>query len=463
MSQSINSQAKILIIDDEAPIRDVLSASLRDEGYTIETAHDGVSGIAAIERVQPNLVFLDIWMPGKLDGIDVLSQARRQYPHVEFIIMSGHGTIETAVKATKLGAWDFVEKPLSMEKVLILITNILAFQAERREKNILLNRLRQNISIVGDSTPLKQIKQMISRISPTESWILLRGEKGTGKALVAQNIHYLSQRAGKSFVEVNCASLPEDLIESELFGYERGAFTGAINSKKGKFDLANGGTLFLDEVTALSSKVQQRILKLLQEQRFQRVGGNEFVDVDVRVIAATSKSIEDEISAGRFRDDLYQRLNIVPLTIPPLRERKEDLPSLLNHFSDHYAREGGYRPKVFSEKAVSILSNYSWPGNVREVKNFVERIYILTSSDTVEVEHLALTGLGIDVDDGENDEAMSSPTFKAARSIFERQYILNKLSENHGNISKTAEMIGLERSHLHRKIKAYGIEVPAER
>ena len=458
---------KILIVDDEAPIREVLAASLKDEGYTVEVAHDGVSGLAALEKFQPQVALLDIWMPGKLDGIDVLSQARRQFPSVEFIIMSGHGTIETAVKATKLGAWDFAEKPLSMEKVLILLTNILAFQRERVEKNVLLNRLRTNISMVGEGEAMKQIKQLIARVAPAESWVLIRGENGTGKELVAQNIHYLSKRASKSFVEVNCAAIPEDLIESELFGYEKGAFTGAVTSKKGKFDLAHGGTLFLDEIGDMSLRTQAKILRILQEQRFERVGGNEVIEVDVRVLVATNKNLEKEIKEGRFREDLYHRLNVIPFFVPPLRDRKEDVPGLAAHFSEHFARDGGHRLKTFSDEALNALKACEWSGNIRELKNFIERIYILTSSEKIEVEHLAMAGLATAVAlagaDADEDDAMAAGSFKVARAIFEKEFILRKLKENSGNVSKTAETIGLERSHLHRKIKAYGIDVPAER
>jgi two-component system nitrogen regulation response regulator NtrX len=454
---------KVLIVDDEAPIREVLSASLKDEGYHVDLAQDGVSGLAAIEKFEPQVVMLDIWMPGKLDGIDVLSQARRQFPQVEFIIMSGHATIETAVKATKLGAWDFVEKPLSMERVLILLTNILAYQNERGEKHVLLNRLRKNISMIGEGPAMKQIKQMIARVAPTESWVLIRGENGTGKELVAQNMHYLSKRASKAFVEVNCAAIPEDLIESELFGYEKGAFTGAITSKKGKFDLAHGGTLFLDEIGDMSVRTQAKVLRILQEQRFERVGGHDTIEVDVRVVAATNKDLEKEIKEGRFREDLYHRLNVIPFFVPALRERKEDIPALSSHFSEHFSREGGHRLKTFSEDALKAMQLHSWSGNIRELKNFVERVYILTTSDVVEVEHLSMAGLPLPSDMGDDDESMSAASFKAARALFERDYILRKLRENGGNISKTAELIGLERSHLHRKIKAYGIDVPAER
>jgi two-component system nitrogen regulation response regulator NtrX len=452
----------VLIIDDEAPIRDVLAASLKDEGYKVETAPDGVSGLAAIEAHQPQVVLLDIWMPGKLDGIDVLSQARRQYPNVEFIIMSGHGTIETAVKATKLGAWDFVEKPLSMERVLILLTNILAFQTERGEKNILLNRLRKNIAMVGETNTMKQIKQLVARVSASESWVLIRGEAGTGRELAAQNIHYLSSRASKPFVEFNCAAVPEGLIESDLFGYEKGAFTGAVSSKKGRVDLAFGGTLFIEEIDLLPLPTQVKLLRLLQEQKFERVGGSDLISSNVRIVASTQKDLELEIKAGKFREDLFHRINVVPFHTPALRDRLDDVPSLAMYFSEYFAREGGYRTKVFSEESIDLLKKHNWPGNVRELKNFVERLYILTASETLDPEHLALAGLQVAMVD-DDDESMVAPSFKAARALFERDYISKKLRENQGNVSKTAESIGLERSHLHRKIKAYGIEVDAER
>lgn len=458
----MNKDNCILIIDDEAPIREVLAASLKDEGFSVETAHDGVSGLAAIENLRPQVVLLDIWMPGKLDGIDVLSQARRQYPMVEFIIMSGHATIETAVKATKLGAWDFIEKPLSMERVLILLTNILAFQTERGEKNILLNRLRQNIAMVGESPSMKQIKQMIARVAATESWLLIRGESGTGRELVVQNIHYLSSRASKPFVEFSCSSIPNSLIESEFFGYEKGAFTGAVSSKKGRIDLAFGGTLYIKDIDMLPMNSQIKLLKLLQEQKFERVGGQDLVASNIRVIASTSRDMEAEVRAGRFREDLYHRLNVVPLQVPNLKDRTEDISSLALHFSEYFAREGGYRSKSFASESLDLLKTHTWPGNVRELKNFIERLYILTAANTIEPEHLAMAGLQVGLID-DDDESMTSPSFKAARALFERDYISRKLKENQGNVSKTAENIGLERSHLHRKIKAYGIEVDAER
>ena len=443
---------KIMIIDDEKPICDVLSASLRDDGHRVETARDGESGLNVIREFQPDIVLLDIWMPGKFDGLQVLSEAKAQYPEIQFLIMSGHGTIETAVKAVKNGAWDFIEKPLSMDKISILIQNILSFKKEQTEKKALLNRLRKNLALIGEGPLMVNLKQMIARVAPSDAWVLVTGENGTGKELVSQNIHYLSHRAGHPFVEVNCAAIPKDLIESELFGYEKGAFTGADKPKKGKFDFANGGTIFLDEVGDMSYEAQAKILRILQERHFYRVGGNEPVEVNVRVIAATNKNLEDEIKAGRFREDLYYRLNVIPFRVPPLRQRKEDIPLLVDYFGDQFMRHGGYRRKTFSEPAIELMKNHVWPGNVRELRNFVERVYILTPGDFVDVHDLKFAGLN------EHSDPSEVMTFREARARFEKEFLVQKITENSGNISKTAEVIGLERSYLHRKIKAYGIE-----
>lgn len=447
--------AKILVIDDEAAICEVLSASLRDDGYEVATAQDGARGLAAIAEFRPDIVLLDIWMPGEMDGLEVLHRAKGRFPDVQIIMMSGHGTIETAVKATKLGAWDFVEKPLSMDKIAILIKNILSFKSEQSEKKALLNKLRKNIALVGNSEPMVNLKKMIARVAPSSSWILITGENGTGKELVAQNIHYLSPRASRPFVEVNCAAIPTELIESELFGYEKGAFTGADQPKKGKFDLANGGTLFLDEIGDMSLEAQAKVLRILQERSFQRVGGTQNIEVDVRVIAATNKDLRFEMSEGRFREDLFYRLNVIPFHVPSLRERREDIPILITHFSEQFAKEGGYNMKIFSDQAMDRLQRYSWPGNVRELRNFVERLYILTPGDFVDVHDLRSSGLPQEMETGAEDER----TFREARARFEKEFLLQKIAENNGNISKTAELIGLERSYLHRKIKSYGIEV----
>ncbi|AFY02642.1 sigma-54-dependent transcriptional regulator [Bdellovibrio bacteriovorus] len=448
---------KILIIDDEAPIRDVLSASLRDEGYQVSLAHDGESGIQAIRDVQPEIVFLDIWMPGKYDGIEVLNLARKEFPHVEFVMISGHGTIETAVKATKLGAWDFIEKPLSMDKILIVISNILSYQQQKEEKALLLNKLRKSIALIGEAPSIVATKQIIARVAPTSSWVLIQGEAGTGKELVAQNIHYMSSRASRPFVEINCGGIPEDLQDSEIFGIEKGAMPGVERAKKGKLDLAFGGTLYIAEIGELNQAAQSKLLKYLDSRTYTRVGGTELIENDVRVIAASSKDLEKEVKDGRFREDLYYRLNVIPFRVPALREHPEDIPVLVSYFSDNVSRESGYPKKAFSEKGVEKMLAYQWPGNVRELKNFIERVYILTPGDFVDVHDLRFAGL-IDKDDEKAVEMQDLSTFREARAQFEKDYLLRKIGENSGNISRTAEVIGLERSYLHRKIKAYGID-----
>lgn len=453
----MSTPTKILIVDDEAPIRDVLSASLRDEGYDVSLAHDGESGLKALRDVQPDVAFLDIWMPGKYDGIEVLNQARRDFPNVEFIMISGHGTIETAVKATKLGAWDFIEKPLSMDKILITVSNILSFQQQKEEKALLLNKLRKSIALIGEAPTIVQTKQIIARVAPTQSWILVQGEAGAGKNLVAQNIHYMSGRASRPFVDVHCGAIPEDLLEAEIFGIEKGAMPGVEKAKKGKLDLATGGTLFIAEIADMNMAAQVRLLSYLDKKKYSRVGGTELIENDVRVIASTSIDIEKEVKEGRFREDLYYRLNVIPFRVPALREHVEDIPVLVSYFSDNVSRESGIPKKAFSEKAMEKMLAYAWPGNVRELKNFIERVYILTPGEFVDVHDLRFAGL-IEGADEKSVEMQDMSTFREARAQFEKEYLLRKIAENNGNISKTAEVIGLERSYLHRKIKAYGID-----
>ena len=453
----MTSTTKILIIDDERAIGEVLAASLKDDGFIVDVAYSGRQGLQKIREFAPDIVLQDIWMPGELDGLQVLEEVKKGgYPDCQFIIMSGHGTIETAVRAVKNGAWDFVEKPLSMDKISILIANILSFKREQTDKNALISRLRKNIALIGEAPVMVSLKQMIARVAPSNAWVLITGENGTGKELVAQNIHYLSHRAGRPLVEVNCAAIPRDLIESELFGYEKGAFTGADRAKKGKFDFANGGTLFLDEIGDMSLEAQAKILRILQERKFYRVGGEEPIEVDVRVMAATNKNLEEEIRAGRFREDLYYRLNVVPLCVAPLRQRREDVVLLTEYFGDQFLRNTGSRRKVFSPEAMLQMQAYGWPGNVRELRNFIERVYILTPGDEVDLYDLKFAGLP--ESSGANGiEGLVN--FREARARFEKEFIETKIGEHKGNISKTAESIGLERSYLHRKIKTYGIEV----
>lgn len=458
MSEIIST--KILIVDDESPIREVLSATLRDEGHTVVTASDGESGLKAMREHNPQIVFLDIWMPGSLDGIEVLTTARKQFPEIEFVMISGHGTIETAVKATKLGAWDFIEKPLSMDKISIIISNIIHYQSERQEKQALLNKLRRSIALLGEASKMVALKQMIARAAPTQSWILLTGEHGSGRELTAQNIHYLSSRASRPFVDINSSAIPEDLVDTELFGYEKGAFAGAERTQKGKLELALGGTLFIDDIAELSLRAQEKLVRLMQEKKFQRVGGNEWIDADVRLIAATRKDLEKEIQEGRFSEDLYSRLNVTTFQVPALREHGEDIPVLVEHFSDLAAKEAGFIKKTFSLQAMNEMRLHTWPGNVRELKNFIERVYILTPGEFVDVHDLRFAGLtGNGANSNTGDSLADLPTFREARAKFEKEYLLKKIQENNGNISRTAEVIGLERSYLHRKIKAFGIEV----
>lgn len=449
--------SKILIVDDELPIREVLSASLRDEGHVVVTAQDGESGLKAMREFNPEIVFLDIWMPGSLDGIEVLTTARRQHPNIDFVMISGHGTIETAVKATKLGAWDFIEKPLSMDKISIVISNIIQFQQEREEKQALLNKLRKSIALIGEATPMIAVKQMIAKIAPQNSWALLVGENGTGKELVAQNIHYLSARASRPFTEIGCATLADDLLDAELFGFERGAFAGAEKTQKGKLELSNGGTVFLDDVADLSLLGQEKLWRILTDKKLTRLGSQNPIDLDIRVIAATQKDLALEVREGRFREDLYHHIAATSVVVPSLKDHAQDIPALVSHFADAVAKEGGFLKKDFSAAAMKMMMDHSWPGNVRELKNFIERIYILTPGEFVDVHDLRFAGLEQSADNAGGVNSL--PTFREARAQFEREYLISKLSENGGNISRTAEIIGLERSYLHRKIKAFGIEV----
>ncbi len=454
----------ILIVDDEESICQSLSGILRDEGYDTITAGSGEEALKLIEEEMPNLVLLDIWLPG-MDGIEVLKVIRSDYPQIRVIIMSGHGTIETAVKATKLGAYDFVEKPLSLDKIILLVNHALDIIALEEENVLLKQKMTQSYELTGCSISIMELKEAIGIIAPTNAWVLIMGENGTGKELVARALHRLSRRNGKPFIEVNCAAIPEDLIESELFGHEKGAFTGATQKKRGKFDLAHEGTIFLDEVADMSLKAQAKILRILQEKKFERVGGTKMIHVDVRVIAATNKDLEKEMEEGRFRQDLYYRLNVIPLQIAPLRERREDIPPLVERFLSDFAAKEGEEPKTITEEALALLMDHDWPGNVRELKNIVERLVIMTPSRVITAADIPLFAKesGHELESkpslGERTPSLDSESLRAARQDFEKQYILRKLRENDGNISRTAEAIGLERSNLHKKIKSYGLDV----
>ena len=449
----------VLIVDDEEMIRQSLEGILTDEGYDVLTASSGEEALKIIEDELPSLVLLDIWLPG-MDGLEALKVIKSDYPAVCVVMMSGHGTIETAVKATKLGAFDFIEKPLSLEKVILAVDHALDMIRLEEENRLLKQKLSQEYELTGNSSAIAELKEMISLVAPTNAWILIMGENGTGKELVARSIHRQSKRVLKPFVEVNCAAIPEDLIESELFGHEKGAFTGATAKKRGKFDLAHEGTIFLDEVADMSLKAQAKILRILQEKKFERVGGTKLIATDVRVLAATNKDLEKEMEEGRFRQDLFYRLNVIPLRIASLRERKDDIPPLVNRFLKELAVKEGGQEKSIADDALALLMEHNWPGNVRELKNIIERLFIMTPSQTISAGDIP----ALFREYGQDQQAVAgifSDSLKAAKVNFEKQYIEKKLREFEGNISKTAEAIGLERSNLHRKIKSYGLEVKA--
>ena len=449
----------IMIVDDEPSILKSLGGALEDEGYQILTANDGLRALKKIEEEPPDLVLLDIWMPG-MDGIETLKRLRAQQAGLPVIMISGHGSIETAVTATKLGAFDFIEKPLSLEKTLVTIQNALSFRQLNDDNLILRQKAERHYRLTGTSPAIQRLRETIERVAPTQATVLIVGENGTGKELVARAIHQLSPRSNRPLVEVNCAAIPEELIESELFGHEKGAFTGANERRRGRFDLAGNGTLFLDEIGDMSLKTQAKILRILQEQRFERVGGTVTMQVDVRIIAATNKDLAQEIKVGRFREDLYYRLHVIPVQVPPLRERREDIPLLIAEFLRETALDSGLKQKRITDEAIEIMVGQPWPGNVRELRNLVERLVILVPADVIQVHHLAECFPLATPDVIES--ALDQPSFREARTEFERQYLRKKLAEHNWNISQTAEAIGLERSHLHRKIKAYGVEPQAE-
>ena len=444
----------LLIVDDEAGIRESLSSILRDEGYQVEAVGSAEEALERAVLGDLEVILLDVWLPG-IDGLEALSRLQAMTRPPEVIMISGHGTIETAVRATKLGAFDFLEKPLSLEKVLVLVRNAVQ-QRRLEEENVLLrSELGHRYQVVGDSVPMKALRQQIAVTAPTNGRVLIYGESGTGKELVARALHAASLRAKGPFVEVNCAAIPEDLIESELFGHRKGCFPGALADKEGTFQKAHGGTMFLDEIGDMSLKTQSKVLRTLEDQRFVPVGSDEAITVDARVIASTNKDLDEEISKGNFREDLFYRLNVIPFSVPPLRERKEDIPLLVRHFLKEFTASYGRRSREISDDAIEILMRYSWPGNVRELRNVMERIVIMNPT-AVRIERKHLPPL-IQRDGGRRAAGTEFSTLHQARAAYERDYILKKLDENYGNVSRTAEVLGLERSHLYRKMRSLGI------
>ena len=451
----------ILVVDDESGVRSSLAGILGDEGYVVETVETGEACLKSLETRRFDLMFLDVWLPG-MDGLETLERVRHLDPEMSVIVISGHANIETAVKAVRSGAQDFVEKPLSLDKTLLVVRNALRQRHLESENRALKAQVEQRWLIVGESPAVRALRAEIAQAAPSNGRVLIYGENGTGKELVARNLHLKSLRASGPFVEVNCAAIPEELIESELFGHVRGAFTGALGSKKGKFELADGGTLFLDEIGDMSLKTQAKVLRVLQEQKLEPVGGTSSVPVDVRVIAATNKRLDEEIARGTFREDLYYRLDVIPFRVPPLRKRAEDVPLLARHFLADFAAEYGRRAKDISPAALDLLAAQPWPGNVRELRNVIERLVIMVPGERIEARHLPESLLASTTRDetrvpGEELSGTSAQSLVEAREEFEKRYIWRKYRECGGNMSRTAEALKVERSNLYRKMRGYGL------
>ena len=447
----------MLVVDDEAGIRQSLTDVLQDEGYRVTAVESGEACLDYLAKEKCDVLLLDVWLPG-IDGLETLEQVRTLEHSPVVVMISGHGTIETAVRATKKGAFDFIEKPLSIEKTLLTLKHAI----EELKLSIQNRQLRQELEgkyrIIGDSVPMKALRQQLGLAAPTNGRVLVYGESGTGKELVAHALHQMSLRSEGPFVEVNCAAIPEELIESELFGHVKGSFTGAVEDKIGKFEQADGGTLFLDEIGDMSLRTQSKVLRVIEEQRFSPLGSKKDLRVDVRVVAATNKNLEEEIQKGNFREDLFFRLNVIPFFVPPLREHPEDIQDLVDYFLEGFANAYGRRPKHFCEPALKVLLNYRWPGNVRELRNLVERMVIMVPGERIERRHLPQTLSNHYGQSRASSSVISGfSTLHEARAAYERDYILRKLEESQGNISRAAEMLGLERSHLYRKMKALGI------
>ena len=441
----------ILIVDDERGIRETLRGVLEDEGFEVEAVEAGEDCLKVAATKNFGCILLDVWLPN-IDGLETLKQLRENGSDSAVVMISGHGNIETAVNATKLGAFDFIEKPLSIEKTILTIRNAIRTKELERLNAQLAETLSQEYVMIGDSIVMRALRKQIAIVAPTDGRVLISGESGTGKELVARAIHAQSKRQNAPFVEIKSAAIPEELVESELFGHAKGAFSGALQAKKGKFEFADGGTLFLDEIGDMSPRVQAKMLRVLEEQRFEPVGSNTPLRVDVRVISATNKNLDELIESGGFRADLFFRLNVIPFQIPPLRERLEDIPALVEHFNRKFSDAYGKRPKIFSESAIEALQNYAWLGNVRELKNTIERIVIMNSKRQISVGDLPMMS-----DEKPPASSYRFPSFRAATDAYQREFIQRKLAEADGNISKAAELMGVDRSHLHRRIKTLGI------
>ncbi len=450
----------VLIIDDEPGIRTVLTDILEDENYTVLSAGDGFEGLTILKEKTIDVVFLDIWLPN-MGGIDVLKKIKEEYPDTEVVVISGHANIDIAVKAVKLGAFDFLEKPLSLEKIVTATANAVKLENLKKENTNLKDSLFMEDRIIGESEGIKKIWERIHQSAPSDAKIFITGDNGTGKELIARAIHRHSNRAGYPFVEVNCAAIPDTLLESELFGHEKGSFTSAVSRRKGKFELAHRGTLFLDEIADMSLSAQAKVLRATQEMKFERIGGEQSISVDVRIIAATNKNIQEEIAQGNFREDLYYRLNVVPIHVPALKERKGDIKLLIDYFMERFNLTPDTPPKTISAEGLETLRNYSWPGNIRELKNFIERINIMTDENVIQkdtVIHFLNETTG---NTAKDDRFMEFDSMKLneAKELFERTFLVRKLEKYRYNISKAAEDLGIYPSNLHGKIKKFGIKI----
>ena len=447
----------ILIVDDEPSILDSLGGILTDEGFEVFTALNGYEAMKQLSRISPDLMLLDIWMPG-MDGLETLKEVRKEHPSVPVVMITGHGTIETAVQATKLGAYDFIEKPLSIEKVVVTINNALNFRRLEEENLYLRKKTLEKHSITGFSPAIMDIRNQINIVAPTDAWVLISGENGTGKEMVARTIHHLSPRSDHPMVTVNCASIPKKFMESELFGHEKGAFPGAKQRKRGRFELAGQGTLFFDEVGDMDMETQSSILRVLENLQFQRVGGGRTITANVRIIASTNKNLEEEIAQGRFREDLYYRLNVVPIAMPPLKDRAQDVPSLCEEFFKEFAAENQSEPKTISQKALEALMRYPWPGNVRELRNLVERLVITTKASHVDIRHIppaykeCITGPGPEC----SIDVFEVDSYKDAKKAFELTYVQKQLARYENDLDATAKAIGMDKSTLKKILKNAG-------
>jgi len=458
-------KGEIWILDDEKGILETLEDILKDENFQVKSFLWGKELLKEINLKQPKVILLDLWLKD-IDGFEVLEKIKKTYSEVQIIVISGHGNIETAVKAIKMGAFDFIEKPLSYERVIVTVENALKLALLEEENKRLRENIFGEVKLSGISPSIQKIRELILKVAPTDTTVLIQGESGVGKEIVAKLIHLHSKRAKEAFVEINCAAIPETLIESELFGYEKGAFTGAQSFKKGKLELAHKGTLFLDEIGDLSLDAQAKLLRVLQEKRFERLGGNKPIEIDVRIISATNKDLLKEIKRGNFREDLFFRINVFPISIPPLRERKEDIPILVEEFLEEFSYKIGCEKKIIKRDALEALIEYDWPGNVRELKNFIERLVIISSSSEISYKDLPSDFKNL-TKKKESFQENTDPWFKEknyrlAKLLFEKEFLKRKLFEYGGNVSKTAREIGLERAYLQKKIKDFNLKMKFE-